>query len=229
MRRFSFSWSLAAEAIRLATFSCKEPWLLIGLLAVSTVPPYVELRQPRPADAGLRAAHGALRRPAGRGLGGRRRPAADSRPPPGGRPCRCWPPSWSAAGPCPAHCWVTDWFEHASFGIALLYVVPLGGVYAAVRLVLPIGPDWVLAEHRPRSRWSRPSTPPGWRPIQRETRRFFAHLFLSHASLVLVGLELHTELSLTGVALPLVLGDPLARRLRPDAPRPRSRGSAGSR
>ena len=34
--------------------------------------------------------------------------------------------------------------------------------------------------------------------IQRETRRFFAHLFLSHASLVLVGLELHTELSLTG-------------------------------
>ena len=33
--------------------------------------------------------------------------------------------------------------------------------------------------------------------IQRETRRFFAHLFLSHSSLVLVGLELHTELSLT--------------------------------
>ena len=44
MRRFSFSWSLAAEAIRLATFSCKEPWVLIGLLAVSTIPPYVELR-----------------------------------------------------------------------------------------------------------------------------------------------------------------------------------------
>ncbi len=34
--------------------------------------------------------------------------------------------------------------------------------------------------------------------IQREARRFFAYLFLSHASLVLVGLELHTELSLTG-------------------------------
>ena len=33
--------------------------------------------------------------------------------------------------------------------------------------------------------------------IQREARRFFAYLFLSHASLVLVGLELHTELSLT--------------------------------
>src|SRR5262249_22228551 len=32
MRRFSFSWSLAAESIRLATFSCKEPWPLIALL-----------------------------------------------------------------------------------------------------------------------------------------------------------------------------------------------------
>src|SRR5262249_19771161 len=35
MRRFSFSWSLAAEAIRLATFSTKVPWLLIGLLCAS--------------------------------------------------------------------------------------------------------------------------------------------------------------------------------------------------
>jgi len=44
MRRFSFSRSLVAEAIRLATFSSKEPWVLIGLLAALTVPPYVELR-----------------------------------------------------------------------------------------------------------------------------------------------------------------------------------------
>ena len=32
---------------------------------------------------------------------------------------------------------------------------------------------------------------------QRETRRFFSHLLLSHSSLVLVGLALGTELSLT--------------------------------
>ena len=38
----------------------------------------------------------------------------------------------------------------------------------------------------------------GMATIQRDARRFFAYLFLSHASLVLVGLELHTELSLTG-------------------------------
>ena len=47
-------------------------------------------------------------------------------------------------GTVPAHWWVTDWFEHASLGIALLFAVPLGGVYAAVRLVLPIGQGWVL-------------------------------------------------------------------------------------
>ena len=34
--------------------------------------------------------------------------------------------------------------------------------------------------------------------IQRDSRRFFAQLFLSHGSLVLAGLGLHTELSMTG-------------------------------
>ena len=43
MRRFSGSWSLAAEAISLATFSTTGSWLLVGLLALSTIPPYVEL------------------------------------------------------------------------------------------------------------------------------------------------------------------------------------------
>ena len=35
MRRFSFSWSLAAEAVRLATLSCIEPWVLVGLLVAA--------------------------------------------------------------------------------------------------------------------------------------------------------------------------------------------------
>src|SRR6185312_15909620 len=43
MRRFSFAWSLAAEAISLAIFSCRDPWILIGLLSIATVPPYIEL------------------------------------------------------------------------------------------------------------------------------------------------------------------------------------------
>src|SRR5947209_629798 len=44
MRRFSLSWSLTSEAIQLAMFGCREPWLLIALLTACTMPPYVELR-----------------------------------------------------------------------------------------------------------------------------------------------------------------------------------------
>src|SRR4051812_1229999 len=47
MRRFSLSWSLAAEAVRLAGFACTDPWLLVGLLVAGTVPGYVELRNRR--------------------------------------------------------------------------------------------------------------------------------------------------------------------------------------
>jgi NADH-quinone oxidoreductase subunit M len=70
-------------------------------------------------------------------------------------------------------------------------------VYAAIRLVLPIGQDWVLRSIGLVSLITAVYAA-GMSTIQRETRRFFAHLFLSLTSLVLVGLELQTELSLTG-------------------------------
>jgi NADH-quinone oxidoreductase subunit M len=197
MRRFSFSWSLASEAIRLATFSCKEPWVLIGLLVVSTIPPYVELKIRRRTTRvyvlhmGLFVALLVLGWAAVEASGG-----ASGQPP--------W---WAMiplllaililCGTVPAHCWLTDWFEHASLGIALLYVVPLSGVYAAVRLLLPIAPGWVLSSLGFIS-LATAVYAAGMATIQREARRFFAHLLLSHASLVLAGLELHTDLSLTG-------------------------------
>jgi NADH-quinone oxidoreductase subunit M len=196
MRRFSFSWSMAAEAIRLLTFSCKEPWVLIALLAISTLPPYVELRNRR-RPTRLYILHMALFVGllivgwSAVTLGGGPRRAA---------------PWWAAVpllvavlvrcGTVPAHCWVTDWFEHASLGIAVLFVVPLSGVYVAVRLVLPIGPGWVLQSIGLLSLVTAVYAA-GMAVIQREARRFFAHFFLSHSSLVLVGLELHTSLSLT--------------------------------
>jgi NADH-quinone oxidoreductase subunit M len=193
MRRFSFSWSLAAEAIQLATFATKEPWLLIALLAASTVPPYVELvNRGRPTRLYL------LHMSLFVGLLVFGWTAAESR-----RPAAV--PWWASlslmaavlvrCGTVPAHCWVTDWFEHASFGIALLFVVPLSGVYAAIRLVLPIAPDWVLRSIGILSLFTAVYAS-GMATIQREERRFFAYLFISYASLVLVGLEIHTELSL---------------------------------
>ncbi len=100
-------------------------------------------------------------------------------------------------GAVPAHCWLTDWFEHASFGNALLFATPLTGVYLAVRLVLPVAPDWVLQGIGLVSLITAVYAA-GMAVVQQEVRRFFAYLFLSHASLVLVGLELHTSLSLAG-------------------------------
>ena len=61
-------------------------------------------------------------------------------------------------------------------------------------------PRTSIARSRHRRRSGSPGGPHSswaWATIQRDTRRFFAHLFLSHASLVLVGLELHTSVSLT--------------------------------
>jgi NADH-quinone oxidoreductase subunit M len=196
MRRFSFTWSLAAEGIRLATFSARDSWVLIYLLIIGTVPPFIELlNRRRPTRVyllhmclfvGLLTVGGLL---VGAGSG-------EVTPSTVGAGLlllailvRC--------GTIPVHCWVTDWFEHASFGIALLFVAPLGGVYAAMRLVLPIAPHWMLQSLSVVSLLTAVYAA-AMAVVQRDARRFFAYLFLSHASLVLVGLELHTGLSLTG-------------------------------
>src|SRR5262249_15965061 len=116
MRRFSFSWSLAAEVIRLATFSCKEPWVLIGLLATATVPPYIELRH-RGRPTRVYVLHMALF--VGLLVFGWAIVQRDG---------HSSTPEWWVTfpllaaillrcGTVPAHCWLTDWFEHASPGI----------------------------------------------------------------------------------------------------------------
>jgi NADH-quinone oxidoreductase subunit M len=196
MRRFSFSWSLFSEAIRLATFSCQEPWVLIGLLAANTVPPVVELLN-RGESPRVYVLHMALFL-ALLVLGWA---FVD---PGGAHPLA---PGWAGAcllaavlircGAVPAHCWLTDWFERASFGNALLFATPLTGVYVAVRLVLPVAPDWTLQGIGVVSLITAVYAA-GMAVVQQDVRRFFSYLFLSHASLVLVGLELHTPVSLTG-------------------------------
>jgi NADH-quinone oxidoreductase subunit M len=101
------------------------------------------------------------------------------------------------SGIAPFHCWVTDLFEHASLGTAVLFVTPLSGAYAAVRLVLPIAPDWVLHGIGMVSLVTAVYTA-AMSLVQRDARRFFCYLFLSHSALVLVGLELITPIGLTG-------------------------------
>src|SRR5260221_14251961 len=43
MKRFSYAWSMAGEAVRLAVFSCTEPSALVALLALETVSPLAQL------------------------------------------------------------------------------------------------------------------------------------------------------------------------------------------
>jgi len=202
MRRFSLSWSLAAESIRQGTFGCQAlvgtpgPWVLIALLAAGTIPPYIELlNRGRPTRVyllhmglfvGLLMLGWAF---VNVDLGHETQTAWATIPLMLAIVFRC--------GTVPAHCWVTDWFEHASFGNALLFVTPLTGVYTAVRLVLPIAPDYVLQSISVMSLVTAVFAA-GLGLVQNDARRFFAYLFVSHASLVLVGLELHTPISLTG-------------------------------
>jgi NADH-quinone oxidoreductase subunit M len=188
MRRFSFSWSLASEAIRLALFACNEPWVLVGLLALESVPPFIELRnRGKPTRVFiLHMVVFVLFLTGGQLLSGT---AAG--------PILLMLAILVRCGTAPLHCWITDWFEHASFGNALLFVAPLAGVYAAVRLLLPTAPEWVLQSVSIASLITAVYGA-ALGLVQREVRRFFSYLFVSHASLVLVGLEMHTPVALTG-------------------------------
>ena len=101
------------------------------------------------------------------------------------------------SGIVPVHCWMTDLFEKASFGTAILFVTPLTGAFAVMRLVLPVAPDWALHWIALLSLVTAVYAS-GMALVQSEARRFFCYLFLSNASLVLVGLELVTPIGLTG-------------------------------
>ena len=70
-------------------------------------------------------------------------------------------------------------------------------LYAAVRLVLPIAPDWVLRRMGLVS-LATAVYAAGMALVQREARRFFCYIFLSHSALVLVGWKSLTPIGLTG-------------------------------
>lgn len=196
VRRFSFAWTLVSEAILLATLSCREPWVVIALLALGTLHPAWELRA-RNKPTRVYAIHmglfvallvGGWAIVSAEGVTGTH---------------SLWAVGLLIAavllrsGIVPVHCWMTDLFEHASFGTALLFVTPMAGAYAAVRLVLPIAPDGALRIIALISLVTAVYAA-GMALVQSEGRRFFCYLFLSHSSLVLVGLEIATPIGLTG-------------------------------
>lgn len=196
VNRFSFGWTLTAESILLATFCCRGPWVIIALLSVAAVLPWIELRS-RQRSTRVYVIH--------MGLFvtllclGQALVPADASP--------SNPPILAGAliaiavllrsGVVPLHCWITDLFEKASFGTALLFVTPMTGAYAVMRLLIPIAPSWGLQSIAIISLITAVYAA-GMALVQHETRRFFCYLLLSQSSLVLVGLETATAVGLAG-------------------------------
>ena len=197
LRRFSFPLALLAESITLAMFACKEPWAIIALLSLATLPPYLDLRS-RSHSTRVFAIHMI----AFVGLmllgwafveseGGQHHPYT----------LHAIIPLVVAvfirSGIVPFHCWLTDLFENASVGAAILFATPLTNAYAAIRLLLPISPPWVLQGIGTLSLVTAVYTA-GMSLVQKDARRFFCFLFISHSALILVGLEVLSPTALTG-------------------------------
>lgn len=194
--RFPFGGALALLSMSMATLSSREPWVLIGLLILMALPPWLDMRR-RNRSTVVFAFHMGL-------MGGllmlgqvllitfelsSRWGQLGAVVLSFGCLIRC--------GIVPLHCWMTDLFEKASFGIALLFVTPILGAYAVMRLVYPVAPIWVLQIVAIVSLVTA-IYGAGMALVQTEARRFFCYLFLSFSSLVLVGIELATPIGLAG-------------------------------
>jgi NADH-quinone oxidoreductase subunit M len=190
MGRFSFSGLLADMAVRMAVFACAAPWALIGLLALEVTLPVFQRRR-RGSPQRLYVLHAGLfvlLLLAGWGFLGQSLETGS---------VLLLAAALVRTGAIPAQVWVTDAFEHGSFGSAILFATPLTGAYAAVRLVVPVAPEWAL-EALGIVALGTAVYAAGMGLVQTDARRFFAYLFVSHAALVLVGLGLHTPFAVTG-------------------------------
>ncbi len=194
VRRFSLPLSLVSESLMLTMYSLRIPWAVIALLAIGTLVPYFELRA-RGKPTRIYCLHMLLF--VVLLVGGQvlvDRAQGDITP-------------WLVLplvlavlvrnGIVPFHLWMADLFEHATFGSALLFVTPMAGAYAAIRLLVPIAPTEVL-QYVGLLALATAFYGAGMALIQREARRFFCYLFLSNAALVLVGLDVVSPNGMTG-------------------------------
>lgn len=194
--RMPFGLTLVSESLLLATLASRQPWLIIALLGLAAIPPWIEIRR-RHSNTRVYLFHmGVLFAllVVGQFL---LNPTAE-----GGKTSALAIGCLMAgalirSGIFPLHCWMVDLFEKSTFGTALLFVTPMTGAYAVMRLVFPIAPAWALGGIAILSLVTAVYAA-GMALVQRDTRRFFCYLFLSHSSLVLVGLEIATPLGLAG-------------------------------
>ncbi len=192
LQRFASVGQMLSIGITLATFACREPWLIIALLAAGAVPTWLELRLNQKPLRIFTLHMGAFVTLL---IAGQSLLTSQISP--------LWGVVLLTAavlvriGVVPVHTWLPDLFEHASFGTALLFVTPMVDAYATMRLVLPIAPDGVLRSITLLSVLTAVYAA-GMALVQVKARRMFSYLFLSHSSLVFVGLETATMIGLTG-------------------------------
>lgn len=196
LNRFPFRTNLVSEFLMLATLACRNPWGIIGLMALQTLPLIWEIRSRGKSARGF-VIHMALF--VGLFVAGWAMISRED----ANHEHSIFAVSLLTiavlirSGCAPVHCWMTDLFEKATLGSSLLFVSPMIGAYAAVRLLLPIAPDWALRVVALASLFTAVYSA-GMALVQTETRRFFCYLLLSNASLVLVGLEVVNPVGLTG-------------------------------
>jgi NADH-quinone oxidoreductase subunit M len=99
-------------------------------------------------------------------------------------------------GIVPLHGWLPAMFKNAAIGTAMLFVLPLIEVVAALRLLLPSAPDWMLQAVSVTCLITAVYSG-GMAVVQHEVRRFYAYLCLSQTSLVMFAVMLHTSTALT--------------------------------
>lgn len=196
IRRFSFAWALVSQALLLATFSCQKPWLIIALLGVSAGPPLLELRS-RCKPGRMFAYYMALflvlmtvgqgLMVVGNGEGFLHHLGI----------VLLLAGILVRSGIFPFHSWVPELFEHATFGTSLLFVVPIVGAYAAIRLVLPFATESILHSAGLLGLFTALYAA-GLGLVQTDVRRLFSFFLLSHSALVFVGLASINSISLTG-------------------------------
>jgi NADH-quinone oxidoreductase subunit M len=185
-KRFSYTRMLVSEAIVLALLSCEHHWMLVGLLVAQTIVPWIDIYAAK-RPTGVYVLHMSLFvvcLVAGQALVSYQ--PVDS-PMFSGGIVLLTAAIMIRCGVAPLHCWLTDLVEHASLRGSLLFVAPMAGAYAALRLLLPIAPPWALQAMMILSTLTM-FYAGGMSLVQRDARRFFCYIFLSNSSLVLIGL-----------------------------------------
>lgn len=194
-RRFTFAAALVSESVALATLCTRDPVVLALTLSLGVLFPVLELRA-RNVSLQLYAVHAT----AFIGLLAAGTILCATAPSEGASEFGLTLLAIACllrAGVPPFQSWVTELFERGSFGGAILFVAPMMGAYALMRLCVPLAPPWLLSALVIVCA-SGAFYMAGLALVQNDARRFFATLALSQCAIVLVGLSVGTTVGLAG-------------------------------